>query len=39
MIVALRGMCTGCLMSGVTLSNIQAKLRELVNEEIVVEQQ
>lgn len=38
-IVALRGMCTGCLMSDVTLYNIQAKLRELVNEEIVVEQQ
>ncbi len=38
-IVALRGMCTGCLMSDVTLSGIQAKLRELVDNEIVVEQQ
>lgn len=38
-IVALRGMCTGCLMSDVTLSGIQAKLRELVDNEIVVEQE
>ncbi len=38
-IVALRGMCTGCLMSDVTLSGIQAKLRELVDNEIVVKQQ
>lgn len=38
-IVALRGMCTGCLMSGVTLSAIQDKLRELVSKEIIVEQQ
>lgn len=35
--VALRGMCTGCLMSDVTIKGIQAKLRELVSEEIVVE--
>jgi len=35
--VALRGMCTGCLMSDVTIKGIQEKLRELVNKEIVVE--
>ena len=35
--VALRGMCTGCLMSDVTIKGIQGKLRELVNKEIVVE--
>jgi len=36
-IVALRGMCTGCLMSDVTIKGVQEKLRELVNKEIVVE--
>ena len=36
-LIALRGMCTGCVMSGVTLEGIQAKLRELVSESIVVE--
>jgi NifU-like protein len=36
-IVALRGMCTGCLMSEVTIKGIQEKLRELVNKEITVE--
>jgi len=35
--VALRGMCTGCLMAEVTIKGIQEKLRELVNREIVVE--
>jgi NifU-like protein len=35
--IALRGMCTGCVMSGVTVSGIQEKLRELVSNEIVVE--
>jgi NifU-like protein len=35
--VALRGMCTGCLMAEVTIKGIQEKLRELVNKEIVVE--
>ncbi len=35
--VALRGMCTGCLMSDVTIKGIQTKLRELVAEDIVVE--
>jgi NifU-like protein len=35
--VALRGMCTGCVMSEVTIKGMQAKLRELVGEDIVVE--
>lgn len=35
--VALRGMCTGCPTSEVTLKGVQEKLRELVGEEIVVE--
>ena len=35
--VALRGMCTGCLMADVTIKGIQDKLRELVSEEISVE--
>ena len=38
-IIALRGMCTGCVMSGVTINGVQDKLRELVSEEIVVEAQ
>ncbi len=38
-IIALRGMCTGCVMAGVTISSIQEKLRELVSEDIVVEAQ
>ena len=37
-IIALRGMCTGCMMSDVTINGIQAKLRELVSEDITVEQ-
>ncbi len=37
--VALRGMCTGCVMSGVTLEGIQSRLRELVGDGIVVEAQ
>jgi NifU-like protein len=36
-IVELRGMCTGCKMSDVTLGRIQEKLRELVSDHIVVE--
>ncbi len=36
-IVALRAMCVECPMGGVTLSNIQEKLRELVDENIVLE--
>jgi len=38
-IIALRGMCTGCLMAGVTVESIQNKLRELVNNAIVLEVQ
>ena len=38
-IIALRGMCTGCAMSGVTLEGIQKKLRELVSEELKIEAQ
>jgi NifU-like protein len=38
-IIALRGMCTGCAMAGVTISGVQQKLRELVSEEIVIEAQ
>ncbi len=38
-IVALRGMCTGCMMSDVTIQSIQTKLRELVSESIAVEAQ
>ncbi len=38
-IVELRGMCTGCMMSDVTIGGIQEKLRELVSEDIVVETQ
>jgi NifU-like protein len=34
--IALRGMCTGCLMADVTIKSIQHKLRELVSEEIIV---
>lgn len=36
-IIALRAMCVECPMGGVTLNNIQEKLRELVDESIVVE--
>lgn len=36
-VIALRGMCTGCAMAGVTVSAIQEKLRELVADNIVVE--
>jgi NifU-like protein len=35
--VALRGMCTGCPTSNVTIKGIEEKLRELVSEDIVVE--
>jgi len=35
--IALRGMCTGCVMSDVTINSIQDKLKELVSEGIVVE--
>jgi NifU-like protein len=36
-IVALRAMCVGCPMGGITLESIEEKLRELVDEEITVE--
>lgn len=36
-IIALRGMCTGCLMADVTVRGIQDKLRELVSDDLVVE--
>ncbi len=36
-IVSLRGMCTGCLMSDVTIREIEKKLKELVSEELTVE--
>jgi NifU-like protein len=35
--LSLRGTCTGCLMSEVTVRNIEKKLRELVSEDLVVE--
>jgi NifU-like protein len=38
-IVALRGMCTGCLMSDLTINGVQNKLKELVGKEITVEAQ
>lgn len=38
-IIALRGMCTGCLMADITIKGIQDKLKELVSEEIFVEAQ
>ncbi|HTR44694.1 MAG TPA: Fe-S cluster assembly protein NifU [Thermodesulfovibrionales bacterium] len=37
-IVALRAMCVQCPMGGVTIKGIEEKLRELVSEEIVVEE-
>jgi NifU-like protein len=37
--IALRGMCTGCVMASVTINGVQEKLRELVDENIVVEAQ
>jgi NifU-like protein len=37
--IALRGMCTGCVMSDVTISGVQGKLRELVGDDIIVEAQ
>jgi NifU-like protein len=35
--VALRAMCVGCPMGGVTIKGIEEKLRELVSSDIVVE--
>ncbi len=37
--IALRGMCTGCVMADVTVNSIRNKLRELVSEGIVMEVQ
>ncbi len=37
-IVALRAMCVACPMGGVTMKGIEEKLRELVSEDIVVEE-
>lgn len=37
-IVALRAMCVGCPMGGVTIKGIEEKLRELVSDDIVVEE-
>ena len=36
-IVSLRGMCTGCVMSDVTVKNIEKKLKELVSGELTGE--
>ncbi len=36
-IVSLRGMCTGCLMADVTIKNIEKKIKELVDEDLMVE--
>lgn len=36
-IVSLRAMCVECPMGGITIKGIEEKLRELVNEDIVVE--
>jgi len=38
-IVSLRAMCVGCPMGSVTLQGIQEKLRELVHDDIVVEEE
>lgn len=36
-VIALRAMCVECPMGGVTVNNIQEKLKELVDENIIVE--
>jgi len=38
-VIAFRGMCSGCVKSGMTIEGIQTKLRELVSEDLVVETQ
>lgn len=38
-IIALRGMCTSCVMADVTIKGIQEKLRDHVDENIIVEEQ
>lgn len=35
--VALRGMCTGCMMADITIKGIEDKLKELVSDRITVE--
>ena len=35
--LSMRGACTGCLMSDVTIKNIEKKLRELVSDDLIVE--
>jgi NifU-like protein len=35
-IISMRGSCTGCLMSDVTLANIEKKLKELVSSDLTV---
>ncbi|MEW6600248.1 MAG: Fe-S cluster assembly protein NifU [Nitrospirota bacterium] len=36
-IISLRGTCTGCMMAGVTVKNIETKLKELVSGDLTVE--
>ncbi len=36
-ILSMRGACTGCLMSDITINNIEKKLRELVSDDLRVE--
>lgn len=38
-VIAFRGMCSGCVKSGMTIEGIQTKLRELISEDLVVETQ
>ncbi|MBI5634651.1 MAG: Fe-S cluster assembly protein NifU [Nitrospirae bacterium] len=38
-VVALRGICSGCSMSAVTLRSIQEKLRERVSDDLIVEEE
>ncbi|MBI4826230.1 MAG: Fe-S cluster assembly protein NifU [Nitrospirae bacterium] len=38
-IIALRGMCTECKMSGITIGDINKTLKELISDELVVEAQ
>lgn len=38
-IISLRGICTDCKMSGITIGNINKTLKELISDELVVEAQ
>ncbi|MDO8282295.1 MAG: Fe-S cluster assembly protein NifU [Thermodesulfovibrionia bacterium] len=38
-IISLRGMCTDCKMSGITIGDINKTLKELISDELVVEAQ